>query len=174
MDVQTYFLGEEAKRDISLYYDMSKTQLGKGTYGVVVQGTLRNTQQQRAIKVIDKSKVNNVQRFKLEVEIMMRLDHPSILKLHDFFENQKSVYLVLELCQGGELFDKIISIKYYDEQGAKLVFRQIMRAIYYCHLNGVCHRDLKPENFILVSPKDDYKLKLIDFGLSRTFGTSDL
>lgn len=129
-------------------------------------GKVKNTNVQRAIKIIDKSKVSNVERFKLEVEIMMRLDHPSILRLYDYFEDKKFVYLVLELCSGGELFDRIIANKYYNEDEARIIFRQMIRAIYYCHLNGVCHRDLKPENFIMVSKNDPYTLKLIDFGLS--------
>lgn len=103
----------------------------------------------------------------------MKLDHPSILRLYDYFEDEKYVYLVLELCSGGELFDRIIANKYYNENDARIIFSQIMKAIYYCHLNGVCHRDLKPENFIMVSKKDPFMLKVIDFGLSRTFDSSN-
>ncbi len=81
-------------------------------------GYIKGTEVKRAIKIIDKKKVTNLQRFKLEVEIMMRLDHPYILKLYDYFESQFFIHLVLEYCDGGELFDKIIQIKYYDEIGA--------------------------------------------------------
>lgn len=169
----TYFLGEESQRDIRLYYDISKNELGKGSYGIVQLGKLKGTNVQRAIKIIDKSKVSNVERFKLEVEIMMKLDHPSILRLYDYFEDKKYVYLVLELCTGGELFDRIIANKYYNEEEARLLFKQIIKGIYYCHLNGVCHRDLKPENFIMVSKSDPFTLKIIDFGLSRTFNNGD-
>jgi calcium-dependent protein kinase len=75
----------------------------------------------------------------------------------------------LELCSGGELFERIVSNKFYEEKEARLLFKQIMNAIYYCHVNGVCHRDLKPENFMMISKDDPFTLKLIDFGLSRTF-----
>lgn len=132
-------------------------------------GLIRGTSIKRAIKIIDKSKVSNVERFRLEVEIMMRLDHPNILRLYDYFEDKKSIYLILEICTGGELFDKIIANKYYNEDEARIIFTQIVRAIFYCHQTGVCHRDLKPENFIMVSKKDPHTLKVIDFGLSRTF-----
>ena len=125
---------------------------------------------ERAIKIIEKSRVSNVERFKLEVEIMMRLDHPSILRLYDYFEDEKRVYLVLELCTGGELFDRIILNKYYSEENARIIFRQMVTGIIYCHLSKVCHRDLKPENFIMISKNDPFSLKMIDFGLSRTFG----
>lgn len=167
-----YFLGEESQRDIHKYYELTKNELGKGSYGTVTMGLIRGTTVKRAIKTIDKSKVSNVERFKLEVEIMMRLDYPSILRLYDYFEDKKYIYLVLEICNGGELFDKIISQKYYGENEARVIFKQIISAIFYCHQNGVCHRDLKPENFIMISKKDPYNLKVIDFGLSRTFGSS--
>lgn len=104
---------------------------------------------------------------------MMKLDHPNILRLIDYFEDPKYVYLVLELCSGGELFDRIIANKFYNEEDGRMIFRQIMSALHYCHANGVVHRDLKPENFIMISPKDPFTLKIIDFGLSRTFNTND-
>lgn len=104
---------------------------------------------------------------------MMKLDHPNILWLIDYFEDPKYVYLVLELCSGGELFDRIIANKYYNEEDARMIFRQIISALHYCHSNGVVHRDLKPENFIMISPKDPFTLKIIDFGLSRTFNVND-
>ena len=163
-------LGEEANRDIYKYYDITKTELGKGTYGTVNLGRIKGSKTERAIKIIDKSKVSNVERFKLEVEIMMRLDHPSILRLYDYFEDNLKVYLVLELCTGGELFDRIILNKFYSEENARTIFRQMITAIIYCHLSSVCHRDLKPENFIMISKNDPFALKMIDFGLSRTFG----
>ena len=169
MSSDILFLGEEARRDVNQYYEISKSELGKGSYGLVQIGRLKGTKVQRAIKIIDKSKVSNPERFRLEVEIMMRLNHPSILRLFDYFEDKKSIYLVLEMCSGGELFDRIIEKKFYDETEARQIFKQIIKAIYYCHLNGVCHRDLKPENFIMVSKSDPYLLKVIDFGLSRTF-----
>ena len=174
MNADALFLGEEARREVTQYYEIGKVELGKGSYGTVQVGRLKGTKVQRAIKIIDKSKVSNVERFRLEVEIMMRLNHPSILRLFDYFEDKKYVYLIMELCSGGELFDRIIEHKYYDEGEARLIFKQIIKAIYYCHLNGVCHRDLKPENFIMVSKSDPHLLKVIDFGLSRIFPNPDM
>ena len=174
MSQTTNFLGKESRRDINLYYEITKNLLGKGSYGKVQLGYLKNTNIQRAIKIIEKSKVKNVERFKLEVEIMMKLDHPNVLRLYDYFEDDTHVYLVLELCSGGELFDRIIEKKYYSESEANIIFKQIMKAIMHCHMQGVCHRDLKPENFIMISKDDPYTLKLIDFGLSRTFDNNDV
>ena len=169
MNDQLFFLGEEGNRDVHLYYEISSNELGKGSYGTVQTGRLKGTKINRAIKIIDKSKVSNVERFKLEVEIMFRLNHPSIIRLFDYFEDNKSIYLVLELCSGGELFDRIIENEFYNEDDARLIFKQIIKAIHYCHLNGVCHRDLKPENFIMLSRNNPSLLKVIDFGLSKTF-----
>ncbi len=164
-----FFLGEKLHRNIHDYYEITKNELGKGSYGRVHLGILKGTNLKRAIKIINKTKVRNVKRFKIEVEIMMRLDHPNILRLIDYYEDQKFVYLVLELCSGGELFDRIIANKYYNEEDARVIFKQILKALNYCHRNGVCHRDLKPENFIMISKNDPFTLKIIDFGLSRTF-----
>ena len=168
-----YFLGDDNRRNINDYYELSNNELGKGSYGRVQLAKLKGTNVKRAIKIIEKAKVSNVERFKLEVEIMMKLDHPNILRLMDYFEDPKYVYLVLELCTGGELFDRIIANKYYNEEDARIIFRQIMTALHYCHLSGVVHRDLKPENFIMISQKDPFTLKIIDFGLSRTFNSAD-
>lgn len=77
------------------------------------------------------------------------------------------------ICEGGELFDRIIDRKYFDEVEGREIFRQIIKAIYYCHNNGVCHRDLKPENFLFMSKGDEKCLKLIDFGLSKIFMAQD-
>lgn len=167
------FLGPEADRDVRQYYEITNTELGKGSYGTVQLGRLRGTKLHRAIKIIDKAKVNHVERFQLEVEIMMRLNHPTILRLFDYFEDEFSIYLILEVCSGGELFGHIIEHQSFNEHEARIIFKQISKAIYYCHLNGVCHRDLKPENFIMVSKNHPFLLKVIDFGLSRTFPNSD-
>ena len=169
MNSTDFFLGDSKKRNIRNFYEISKKELGKGSYGRVFQGNLIGTNLKRAIKIIDKSKVSNFIRFKLEVEIMMRLDHPNILRLIDYYEDKSNVYLVLELCTGGELFDRIIAKQYYDEDEGRILFKQIIKALNYCHRNGVCHRDLKPENFIMISEDDPYTLKIIDFGLGRTF-----
>lgn len=84
---------------------------------------LKGTNLKRAIKIIDKSKVWNVERFRIEVEIMMKLDHPNILWLIDYFEDITYVYLVLELCSGGELFERIVANNFYEESEAWVIFK---------------------------------------------------
>lgn len=162
-------MNSNPNRKIEDYYDMSEKVLGKGTYGTVYLAKVKGSNTNRAVKVIQKDKVNNAERFKCEVDIMKTLDHPNILRMYDFFEDKKNVYLVLEICEGGELFDRIVDNKYFEEEQGRGIFRQIIKAINYCHANGVCHRDLKPENFLFMSKTDEKCLKLIDFGLSKNF-----
>lgn len=102
-----------------------------------------------------------------EVKILQTLDHPNVIKLYEYFEDEENVYLVNELCTGGELFDRIIKAEYFNEEVAAKIFRQILQALNYCHQLSIVHRDLKPENFLFVSPDEDSDLKIIDFGLSK-------
>lgn len=108
-------------------------------------------------------------QFRTEITILQTLDHPHVIKMYEYFEDEISIYLVLEKWEGGELFDRIIEKEYFSEKYAARVFKQILQAINYCHNNGVCHRDLKPENFIFSSKDDEADIKIIDFGLSKIF-----
>lgn len=102
---------------------------------------------------------------------MKMMDHPNIIKLFESFEDHRNIYLVMELCSGGELFDRIIELGHFTEVQAAILMQQIIRAIYYMHENQVCHRDLKPENFLFMTkePIEKNFLKIIDFGLSCKF-----
>jgi len=100
---------------------------------------------------------------------MRELDHPNIIKLFETFEDSKFVYLVMELCEGGELFDKIIEKGSFTESQARNYFRQMISAVNYIHSKRICHRDLKPENFLLLDKSDNSPLKMIDFGMSVMF-----
>jgi len=142
-----------------------------GSYGSVVKGTHRVTKKVRAIKMIPKSKLKNIDKFNREVDIMKMLDHPNIIKLFETFQDSRTVYLAMEMCSGGELFDRILEASRLTEREASIVAQQILRAIFYMHDKGVIHRDLKPENFLFAT-KDVIErslLKIIDFGLSCSF-----
>lgn len=119
----SYFITDGEGWKVTDFYDFCTGQLGKGSYGKVQLARLKGTDFSRAVKIIDKSKVWNVERFKIEVEIMLKLDHPNILRLLDYFEDEVSIYLVLELCSGGELFERIVSNNYFEEPEARLIFR---------------------------------------------------
>lgn len=151
------------------YRFSDKDELGQGTYGRVLRGTNKITKVVRAIKIIPKSKVKNHERFKSEIDILRGLDHPNIIKLYETYEDSRNVYLIFEVCDGGELFDRIIAKGHFSEIEARTIFLQICKSIFYCHKNGICHRDLKPENFLFSTKDDKSPLKIIDFGLSKIF-----
>jgi len=170
------FASDNVGAKITDHYKMDKKALGEGSYGTVSVGDHKATGNKRAIKKISKaSSLKSKQqtaRLKVEIDIMKCLDHPGIVKLHETFEDKGSVYLVMDLSQGGELFDKIVSVGHFGEKDAAIVVQQMIGGIFYLHRNLVCHRDLKPENFLFQfaqKPIEQNVLKLIDFGLSCTF-----
>ncbi|XP_047151913.1 CDPK-related kinase 1-like isoform X2 [Vigna umbellata] len=103
-----------------------------------------------------------------EVKILRALTgHKNLVQFYDAYEDNDNVYIVMELCKGGELLDKILSRGgKYSEEDARIVMIQILSVVAFCHLQGVVHRDLKPENFLYISTDENSTLKVIDFGLS--------
>ncbi|KAL5540839.1 hypothetical protein UlMin_043809 [Ulmus minor] len=95
--------------------------------------------------------------------------HPNIVSLEDTFEDDNTIYLVMDLCEGGELFNRIIARGHYTECAAASLMKSIVESIQVCHKNGVMHRDLKPENFLFANKGETAPLKVIDFGLSTLF-----
>ena len=150
-------------------------QLGKGGYGKVYEVKNKKTGEIRACKHLSKLSIKNLEKFEREINILIKTDHPHIIKLYEIFESQRSLYLVMEECKGGEVFDKIIehiqSKQMYSEKDAANMFQQVMSSIEYCHNNGICHRDLKPENLLYLNDgnEKDNPIKVIDFGLSQIF-----
>lgn len=151
-------------------YSFEAKPLGSGSFGVVKRAQDKATKMLRAVKSIRKSKLNEMPQLRREIELMDLMDHPHVVKLIDSFEDDHYVYLVMELCRGGELLEVISQQSRFSEFEAALIMEQILRAVHYLHRSlSVCHRDLKPENFLLLSKADLERntLKLIDFGLSR-------
>nr|XP_019707109.1 CDPK-related protein kinase [Elaeis guineensis] len=103
-----------------------------------------------------------------EVKILRALTgHSNLVQFYDAYEDNENVYIIMELCEGGELLDRILSRGgKYSEGDAKAVMVQILNVVAFCHLQGVVHRDLKPENFLFTSKDESSQLKAIDFGLS--------
>lgn len=97
-----------------------------------------------------------------------------MIKLYEYFEDETNVYLVTELCEGGELFDRIVKNEYFNEQLAAKTFKMILLALNYCHSQNIVHRDLKPENFLYSSQDENSDLKIIDFGLSKILAQGKL
>ena len=163
-------LGSRGLRDI---YDCTK-KLGKGGYGKVFQVKNKSTNKSYACKKLSKLNIKNVKKFQNEIEVLMKMDHPNIVKLYEVFESDNSLYLIMEECYGGELFDRILhrinTNNMYTEREACLLMKQIIGAIEYCHNNGIAHRDLKPENLLYLKEgsEENNPLKIADFGLSQS------
>jgi len=163
------------------YYKVDRKQmLGEGSYGQVVKGEDKSTKAVRAIKAIDISKISDPKRFEDEINIQQALDHPNIVKLFEVFKDAKRVYLVMELCTGGELFDRIVDEaekhegQAFGEARGASYMQQILGGIHYMHSHDFVHRDIKPENFLMQNKEGDAAIKIIDFGLAKCFthGTS--
>jgi len=162
--VQEQSLGKN--ESIQDYYELTSEQLGKGSYGSVQKARDRRTGAVRAVKIIKKSRIENITRLKREITIMKKLDHPNIIKLFEVFEDDEHIYLVLELCTGGELFARIIKSGHFSEYHSAVVMKQVLSAIWYCHENGIIHRDLKPENLLYSTDSSTSSIKIIDWGFA--------
>ncbi|KAF5938098.1 hypothetical protein HYC85_025604 [Camellia sinensis] len=155
------------------HYELGE-EVGRGHFGYTCsakgkKGNLKG--QDVAVKVIPKSKMTTViaiEDVRREVKILQALTgHRNLVQCYDCCEDDENVYVVMELCKGGELLDRILSRGgKYSEEDAKAVMVQILSVVAYCHLQGVVHRDLKPENFLFTSKDENSPLKAIDFGLS--------
>ncbi|CAN0901024.1 Calcium-dependent protein kinase 9 [Linum grandiflorum] len=160
----------KAYEDVKLQYSIGK-ELGRGQFGVTYLCVEIATGKEYACKSISKRKLvtkNDKEDMKREIQIMQHLSgQPNIVEFKGAYEDKQSVHLVMELCAGGELFDRIIAKGSYSEKEAAGICRSIVNVVHACHFMGVMHRDLKPENFLL-SSKDNYSalLKATDFGLS--------
>ncbi|CAK9180965.1 unnamed protein product, partial [Ilex paraguariensis] len=148
-------------------------KLGQGQFGTTFLCVEKATGKEYACKSIAKRKLltdEDVEDVRREIQIMHHLaGHPNVISIKGAYEDAVAVHVVMELCAGGELFDRIIQRGHYTERKAAELTRTIVGVVEACHSLSVMHRDLKPENFLLVDQKEDSLLKTIDFGLSIFF-----
>ncbi|KZV47517.1 CDPK-related kinase 5 [Dorcoceras hygrometricum] len=149
-------------------------EVGRGHFGYTCKARFKKGElkgQEIAVKVIPKAKMTTaiaIEDVRKEVKILRALTgHNNLIQFYDAYEDHDNVYIVMELCEGGELLDRILARGgKYEENDAKVVMKQILSFVAFCHLQGVVHRDLKPENFLFSSKDENSILKAIDFGLS--------
>lgn len=158
---------ETRKVEISEFYILGE-EIGRGSFSKVRKAKHKETGKDYAIKCIEK-KFIKMHLLEREIGIMKKLKHKHILPLIEVFENKDSIFLVLELVTGGELFDKIVEKGNYSEKDASLIVTQILGAVQYLHSQGVVHRDLKPENLLCNNNDGNIHIYVADFGLSRVF-----
>lgn len=152
-----------------LGHEVGRGHFGHTCFAKVRKGDLKG--QPVAVKIISKAKMTTaiaIEDVRREVKILRALTgHHNLVKFYDACEDNMNVYIVMELCEGGELLDRILSRGgKYSEEDAKVVVQQILSIVAFCHLQGVVHRDLKPENFLFTTKDENSQLKAIDFGLS--------
>ncbi|XP_065644468.1 serine/threonine-protein kinase SIK2 isoform X4 [Hydra vulgaris] len=178
LNVEKYYQNMECNRDfikqpvrIGLY-EIEET-IGKGNFAVVKLAKHRMTKSRVAIKIIDKSRLDesNLIKIKREVQIMKLLEHPNVLKLYQVMETKNMLYIVTEYATKGEMFAYIDKHGKLQEHEARRLFWQILSAVEYCHKHKVVHRDLKTENLLL---DENLNIKIADFGFSNYIEENEL
>ncbi|XP_022061784.2 maternal embryonic leucine zipper kinase [Acanthochromis polyacanthus] len=153
---------QRGAEELYKYYEVYET-IGSGGFAKVKLGRHILTGEKVAIKIMNKKDLgDDLPRVKVEIEAMKNLSHQHVCRLYQVIETSTLIFIVLEYCPGGELFDYIIAKDRLSEEETRVFFRQIVSAMAYVHSQGYAHRDLKPENLLI---DEDHNLKLIDFGL---------
>jgi calcium/calmodulin-dependent protein kinase I len=171
-------LGKDKKVILNGRYQLEK-KLGEGGFCEVYSAIDLQTKTAVAIKRADPKKKSYrkysadevIEKIRVgmnrEADVLRHLHHPNVIRLHNLVDEGDSIYLVLQLARGGELFDRIIERGKFSEKDAAKFIYQILVAVKYMHNQGYVHRDLKPENILFEDHSEKAKLMLTDFGLSR-------
>ena len=149
-------------------YIIKKT-IGKGTFSKVKLGVHKETKQKVAIKILEKSAIvekDDLERIIREMTILNQIDHINVIKVYDIYESEDNYLIIMEYCEGGELFNYIVKNQKLSEEETSFFFYQIINGVEYLHSKNIVHRDLKPENLLLC---EGNILKIIDFGLSNFY-----
>lgn len=151
-------------------------ELGRGSYSIVKRATNRKTKEKVAVKIVNRALIStdDERHLQQELEIAKRVHHPNIIRIYEHIETKDTVYIVMELAEGGELFERIVAKGHYSEATAKAIIRKIVGATDYLHDMKIAHRDLKPENLLEKSRSDDIHVLVADFGLACIIGEEDL
>lgn len=149
-------------------YVVEQKVLGTGYNGSVFRARSKTSDQKFAVKGFHLVGVSNekMEQLEAEAEIFLSMDHPHVARLVDVYESETQLHLVMECMEGGELFERLMQRKRFNEQDAAAAIHQMLLAVNYIHSRGVVHRDLKLENFLYERMDGDH-LKLIDFGFSH-------
>eukprot|EP00747_Dinoflagellata_sp_TGD_P163540 gnl/TRDRNA2_/TRDRNA2_182311_c0_seq1.p1 gnl/TRDRNA2_/TRDRNA2_182311_c0~~gnl/TRDRNA2_/TRDRNA2_182311_c0_seq1.p1 ORF type:complete len:575 (-),score=147.40 gnl/TRDRNA2_/TRDRNA2_182311_c0_seq1:178-1902(-) len=164
------------KEKISKFYEEMGMIAENCSSGDVVEMLHKKTSTMYAVKMVHKKGIRK-EALETEVAVMKEMDHPNIVRLHEVFEDAQNINLVMEMCTGGELFDRIIMDEIFDEKKAASVMAQVFEGLAYMHRKNLCHGDIQPKNILFREPKErvvDLCVKIIDFGLTRRFGPDDI
>jgi len=149
-------------------YDISNEVLGQGYFAVVKVATIKSTGKKVAVKFVNKKLVEKPENLDTETNLLRKVSHPHIVHLIDICDTKNTLFIVMELMEGGELYEEIVKRKSFSEKDASHIMEQLFSALNYLHKNNIVHRDLKLEN-LLLTRKNDLEIKLADFGLSKMY-----
>ena len=161
--------------NITDYYKIGSL-IGKGKFSVVSSAIHKKTGKKVAVKIVQKSSLNeqDMELLFREIEILKLCQHINIIRLLDVFESKDYMYMILELLEGGDLFTYLEKRHFrLPEEKVSKIIRSLASAIGYLHSFGIVHRDLKPENIMLANTSDDLEIKVVDFGLSKIIGPGE-
>ncbi|KAF0691641.1 Aste57867_17171 [Aphanomyces stellatus] len=174
---------DEPKPSFRSLYDLSYDKLGEGASTTVFAATHKETYVRVAVKCFAKAEMQLEDEDDLcrEVDILRGLSHPDIIRFVDFFDEPNYYFLVTELVEGGELFDRLVQKEVYSERDAQQLVRALLGVVQYLHQRNIVHQDLKVhvmltcqdetthslENILLVTSDDDTTIKLCDFGFAQ-------
>lgn len=163
----------EAGRNVLAHYDL-REELGRGQFGVVYRAIERQSGTHWACKQVDVRKLvmngeSSIKDLVNEVRVLKDLKHPHIIECRDVFRDDASLCIIMEIAEGGDLFDRIVTKhpKGYPVPLARQLMTQVLSAVEFLHSRDIAHRDLKPENILLSSVHSDVDVKLTDFGLAK-------
>mmetsp|Transcript_10330 Transcript_10330/g.17298 ORF Transcript_10330/g.17298 Transcript_10330/m.17298 type:complete len:410 (+) Transcript_10330:102-1331(+) len=142
-------------------------ELGRGRFSVVCECVHKVTGRHCAVKIIDKATIEPEEKglLRTEIAVLKLVNHPNIIRMEGLYESKSSIYIVMEMLKGGELFERIVGRPRFTEQEAGKLIRPLLESVAYLHDLGIVHRDLKPENILCGEELED--LKIADFGLSK-------
>ena len=149
-------------------------ELGQGRFSQVVEVQNRDTGLHYAVKIINKNELKPEEKelLRTEIAILRLVQHPHIIRLEDVFETGATMYIVMELIKGGELFDNIVGRSRFTENEARQLIKPLVDAVAYLHSLGIVHRDIKPENILCGDKVHD--VSIADFGLSKLVHPNEL
>jgi len=156
--------------DINTHYKITNKILGQGYFAVVKVGKDLKTNEEVAVKFVKKSLVEREETLANEIDILGSIVHPNVVQLRAIFDTEETLFIVMDLMKGGELYEEIVKRKTFTEKDASRIMSQLFSALAYLHERGIVHRDLKLENLLLVKENDtELNIKLADFGLSKLY-----